>query len=114
MGWGFASARHFGAPNAPSTSCCFFFSPTSFIPILYPSTDGLPPLPLAIHGPQPFPSSAPRSCKGGWRQRVPYDELCPGTQHVPGTTLGTHSKANRDRTTHCCDDKSQVSARSWQ
>lgn len=48
MSWGFGSdqaTESFGAPNAPSASCCFFFSPTSFIPNLSPSTNGLPPQP---------------------------------------------------------------------
>lgn len=35
MGWGFGSD--------PSASCCFFFSPTSFIPNLSPSTNGVIP-----------------------------------------------------------------------
>lgn len=34
----------------------------------------------------PLPQRAPKGC---WWQRAAYDELCPATQHVPDTTLGT-------------------------
>lgn len=120
MGWGFASDQttgRFRAPKAASTSCCFFFSPT-FHPYPFPQhrwsptpSPGNPRSPALPFQCSPLLQRAPNGCC--WK-RVAYNELCPATQHVPGTTLGTHSKANRDRTTHCSDDKSRVSARSWQ